>query len=136
MLFEVSVKPCKSHMPISIRKKKLFLKNVHFICFENAYFFSIFVYVIFSVLLFHVPVAVYAFLQKLTQVLLRDPISSASSGVIPLTSFPLFWLPHVSRQSIPPFLVVFCIQTDSSMILHHYLPPKFRLPSPLRPPMW
>ena len=102
-------------------------------------FFSIFVSVIFSIftfeLLFHFPVTLYAFLQNLTLVMLREPISTRSLGSFPSDQFsPLLGPPGV-KKTHSPLLLVSCIETGSSsiLLLHHYLPLNFWLSTPLIP---
>ena len=76
------------------------LKSFHVILLLKRIFLSIFVCVIFFIfkfaLLFHFPITVYAFLQNLTVIMLREPIFIASSGVIPLS--PIF-----GKNWHPPF---------------------------------
>lgn len=104
-------------------------------------FFSIFVSVIFSIftfeLLFHFPVTLYAFLQNLTLVVLREPISTRLLGSLPSDQFPPLLAPTGVKKTHSPLLLVSYIETGSSLILllHHYLPLNFWLSTPLRPTM-
>ena len=117
------------------------MKNFYFILLSNErsfpYLFPLFFSIFTFELLLHFLVTLYAFLQNLTLVVLREPISTRLLGSLPSDQFPPLLAPTGVKKTHSPLLLVSYIETGSSLILHlhHYLPLNFWLSTPLRPTM-